>query len=163
MSRQAASTVEPTTEVLNMLKEDHEKVRELFEQFEQTEDDEERAAIIKAAIKELEVHADLEEKIIYPALRRCLEDDTLLNESLEEHHVVHLLIKEIKSARGKQGRRDAKFTVLAENVKHHIKEEEESLFPEALALDMDWESLSTKVEKRKTQLGSRESSRNRRR
>jgi hemerythrin superfamily protein len=122
MSKQVMNTVEPSAELLNMLKADHDKVKELFEQFEQTADQEERAAIIRSALKELEVHASLEEKIIYPALREHLEEDGLITESLEEHHVVHLLIKELKGARVKQERRDAKFTVLAENVKHHIKE-----------------------------------------
>lgn len=163
MSKQVASTVEPSTELLNMLKADHDKVKGLFEQFDQATDEEERGAIIKSAIKELEVHADLEEKIIYPALRQHLEDEDLITESIEEHHVVHVLIKELTGGRVKQDRRNAKFTVLAENVKHHIKEEEESLFPEALALDVDWESLSAKVEKKKAQFESKASHRKRRR
>ncbi|NGZ94533.1 MAG: hypothetical protein CV089_00105 [Nitrospira sp. WS110] len=163
MSNQTMSTVEPSTELLNMLKADHDKVKELFEQFEQTADEEERAAIIGSALKELEVHADLEEKIIYPAVREHLEDKELITESLEEHHVVHLLIKELKGARVKPERRDAKFTVLAENVKHHIKEEEESLFPEALALDLDWDGLTAKVEEKKAKLTSETSHAKRRR
>ncbi len=154
MSKHATMTVEPSTDLLNMLKEDHQKVKELFEQFEHTGDAEERAEIIKAAINELEVHAELEEKIIYPAFRDHLDEDHLINEALEEHHVVHLLIKELKGARGKAGRRDAKFTVLAENVKHHIKEEEKCLFPESLVMDLDLDALSAKVQNRKAQLTS---------
>lgn len=157
MSEQVMDTVESSTELLNRLKADHDKVKELFEQFEQTADGEERAAIIGSALKELEIHAELEEKIIYPALRERLESKELITEAVEEHHVVHLLIKELKGGRAKPDRRDAKFTVLAENVKHHMKEEEESLFPEAVALDMDWESLSAKVEKKKVQLESKRS------
>lgn len=154
MSKEVASTVEPSTELLNQLKADHDKVKELFEQFEQTADEEERAAIIGAALRELTVHAELEEKIIYPAVREHLEDKELITEAIEEHHVVHVLIKELKAGRIKQERRDAKFTVLAENVKHHIKEEEEHLFPEALALDLDWESVSARVDKKKAKLVS---------
>lgn len=157
MSHQVASAVESSTELLNRLKADHEKVKELFAQFEQTTDEEERAAIIKSAIKELEVHADLEEKIIYPAFQAHLEEERLITEAIEEHHVVHVLVKELKAGRVKQERRDAKFTVLAENVKHHIKEEEERLFPEVLALDIDWESLSAKVDKKRAQLESKAS------
>ena len=152
MSKQVANTVEPSTELLNMLKADHDKVKGLFEQFEQTTDEEERGAIIESALKELDVHAELEEKIFYPALREHLEEKELITESVEEHHVVRLLIKELKGVRVKQERRDAKFTVLTENVKHHIKEEEEHLFPEALILDLDWESLSARVEKKKAKL-----------
>ena len=154
MSKQVVSAAEPSTELLNVLKADPDNVKLLFEQFEQTADEEERTAIIWSALKELEVHADLEEKIFYPALREHLEDRELIIEAIEEHHVVHVLIKELKAVRVKQERRDAKFRVLAENVKHHVKEEEESLFAEALALDIDWESLSAKVEKKKAKLVS---------
>jgi hemerythrin superfamily protein len=154
MSKQATMTVEPSTDLLNVLKEDHQKVKDLFERFKQTEDAEERAEIIKTAINELEVHAELEEKIVYPAFRAHLEEDDLINAALEEHHVVHILIDELKGTRGNTGRRDAKFTVLVENVKHHIREEEEHLFPESLVLDLDWEALSAKVEKKKAQLTS---------
>lgn len=160
MSKQVITTIEPSepsTELLNMLKADHDKIKELFEQFERTADQEERGAIIRSALKGLEVHAELEEKIFYPAIRERLRDDKRITASFEEHHLVHLLINELKVARVKLERRDAKFTVLAENVKQHIKQEEESLFLEALAIDLNWESLSTKVEKRKTQLESQES------
>lgn len=152
MRNDAMMTAESSTDLLNALKEDHQRVKELFERFEQAVDAEERAEIIKTAISELEVHAELEEKIVYPAFRALLEEDDVLNEALEAHHVVHLLIRELKGGRGNTGRRDAKFNVLMENVKHHIKEEEERLFAESLILDLDWESLSAKVEKKRAQL-----------
>lgn len=154
MSPRAATTVESAVDILGMLKEDHKKVKGLFDRFEHTEDAEERTEIIKTALQELEVHAELEEKILYPAFREHLEEEDLIDEAFEEHHVVHLLIKELKGMRGKQSRRDAKFTVLAENVKHHIKEEEGSLFPQVEELDLDWEALSMKVEKKRAQLQS---------
>jgi hypothetical protein len=154
MRNDAMMTAEPSTDLLNVLKEDHQRVKEIFERFEQTVDAEERAEFIKAAINELEVHAELEEKIVYPAFRAHMEEDDLINGALEEHHIVHLLIKELKGTRGNTGRRDAKFNVLVQNVKHHVKEEEERLFAESLILDLDWESLSEKVEKKRVQLTS---------
>lgn len=163
MSKHPTMTAEPSTDLLNVLKDDHQRVKELFERFEQSADTEERAEIIKTAINELEIHAELEEKIIYPAFRAHLEDNHLLNEALEEHHVVHLLIKELKGTRGNTGRRDAKFNVLVQNVKHHVKEEEERLFAESLILDLDWESLSEKVEKKRVQLTSHKQPLNRKR
>jgi hypothetical protein len=154
MRNDAMMTAEPSTDLLNVLKEDHQRVKEIFQRFEQTVDAEERAEFIKAAINELEVHAELEEKIVYPAFRAHMEEDDLISGALEEHHIVHLLIKELKGTRGNTGRRDAKFNVLMENVKHHVKEEEERLFAESLILDLDWESLSAKVEKKRVQLTS---------
>ncbi|GKS57990.1 hemerythrin [Nitrospira sp.] len=154
MGPRAAATVELAVDVLGKLKNDHAKVKELFDQFEHAEDAEERATIIKTALQELEVHAQLEERILYPAFREHLKEEDMIDEAFEEHHVVHLLIKELKGSRAKQGRRDAKFMVLVENVKHHIREEEGSLFPEVEGLDLDWEALSAKVEKKRAQLES---------
>lgn len=152
MSTDVMMTAERSTDLLNVLKDDHERVKDLFERFDQTEDAEERAEIIKTTITELEVHDELEEKIVYPAFQVLLEEDDLINKAREGHHVVRLLIKELKGARGNTGRRKAKFNVLMENVKRHIKEEEGHLFAESLILDLDWESLSAKVEKKKAQL-----------
>ncbi|MGE0469320.1 MAG: hemerythrin domain-containing protein [Nitrospira sp.] len=154
MSNDAMMTAEPSTDLLNVLKEEHQSVKELLERFEQSAGGEERTEIIKTAINELEVHAELEEKFVYPAFRAHMEEDDLINGALEEHHIVHLLIKELKGTRGNTGRRDAKFTVLMENVKHHIQEEEERLFAESLILDLDWDALSAKVEKKRAQLTS---------
>ena len=154
MTRDSQGAVAETVDILDMLKEDHKRVKTLFEQFEQSEDPEEREEIIKTALHELEVHAELEEKLIYPAFREHVQEEDLMDEALEEHHVAHLLIKELKGARGKQQRRFAKFTVLGESVKHHIKEEEESMFPEVEDADVDWEALSEQVTKKRAKLDS---------
>ena len=155
MSGQSEVATEPATDVLAMLEEDHRRVKDLFERFERTDETDQREEILKTALHELEVHAELEEKLIYPAFRDHLEEPDLIDEALEEHHVVHLLIKELKGGRGRQQRRNAKFLVLAENVKHHIKEEEDSLFPKVENLELDWENLASRVTKKKTQLESR--------
>ena len=68
-----------------------------------------------------------------------------MNEALEEHHVVHLLIAELKKMTAGDERFDAKFTVLAENVKHHIKEEEGEMFPQVEESDLDWAYLAEKA------------------
>ena len=103
--------------VIDMLKEDHEKVKDLFEDFESTEG-EEQADIAATTIMELEVHADLEEKLIYPAIREHIDEDEMMNEAVEEHHLVHVLIKELKKLKPKDEVFQAKFKVLGELVKH---------------------------------------------
>ena len=140
-----------------MLREDHQKVKDLFEQFEQAEDNKEKQHIVETALMELEVHAKLEEGLIYPAIRPEIDDDDLMDEALEEHHVVHLLIAELKKMKSNSERFDAKFTVLGESVKHHIKEEEGEMLPKAEDADIDWEDLATQVMKRKDQLMSKRS------
>src|SRR5581483_4897420 len=83
-----------------------------------------KAESTKTAIQELEVHAQLEEKLIYPAIRAEIDEDEKMNEAVEEHHVVHVLIGELKKLKPSDERFQAKFSVLSELVKHHIEEEE---------------------------------------
>ncbi|MGZ8366883.1 MAG: hemerythrin domain-containing protein [Nitrospira sp.] len=137
--------------VIEMLKEDHEKVQGLFEEFESAEGSE-QADIAATAIMELEVHAELEEKLIYPAIREQIDEDEKMNEALEEHHLVHVLIKELKKLKPKDAVFQAKFKVLGELVKHHIEEEEGEMFPKAQKSQIDWETLETTVMKRKETL-----------
>ena len=134
--------------VIDMLKEDHEKVKDLFEDFESTEG-EEQADIAATTIMELEVHADLEEKLIYPAIREHIDEDEMMNEAVEEHHLVHVLIKELKKLKPKDEVFQAKFKILGELVKHHIEEEEREMLPKAQASEIDWEKLETAVMKRR--------------
>ena len=138
--------------VTDMLRDDHKKVKGLFEEFEQADDAKAKQRIVETALMELEVHSKLEEELIYPAIRAEIDDEVLMDEALEEHHVVHGLIGELKKMKPSDDRYDAKFTVLTENVKHHIKEEESDMFPQAEACEIDWEGLSSHVAKRKEQL-----------
>ena len=134
--------------VIEMLKDDHEKVKGLFEDFESAEG-REQAEIAATAIMELEVHADLEEKLIYPAIRKEIDEDEMMNEAVEEHHVVHVLIKELKKLKPKDEVFQAKFKVLGELVKHHIEEEEGEMLPKAQESEIDWEKLEAAVMKRR--------------
>jgi hemerythrin-like domain-containing protein len=119
----------------DLLREDHNNVKDLFRQFEEADDARTRRAIADEAIKELEVHSQIEEEIFYPAVRKQRdasgEMDATMNEADEEHHVADLLIAELKRMRGADEKFIAKFTVLAENVKHHIGEEEAEIFTKA--------------------------------
>jgi hypothetical protein len=138
--------------VTGMLREDHKKVKSLFKEFEQTENAKAKQRIVETALMELEVHAQLEEKLIYPAIRAEIDDEDLMDEAQEEHHVVHGVIAELKKMNPGNERYDAKFTVLGELCKHHIKEEEDEMLPKAEKSDIEWEDLSAQVMKRKDQL-----------
>ncbi|MBV6470995.1 MAG: hypothetical protein NBKEAIPA_02922 [Nitrospirae bacterium] len=146
-----AQTAGFTSTVFDMLKEDHQKVKGLFEDFE-TAEGRERGEIAKTAMQELDIHADLEERLIYPAIRATIDDDAMMNEAVEEHHVVHVLIAELKKLKPSDEKFQAKFSVLSELVKHHIEEEEEELLPKAEGCDINWEELEAKVLKRKETL-----------
>ena len=137
--------------VLTMLKADHKKVKALFAQFQEATP-EQQEDIAQTTIQELEIHAELEEGLIYPAIREGIDDDELMNEAKEEHHLVHILIDELKELKPSDDTFKAKFTLLGELVKHHVKEEEGEMFPQAQKAKIEWEELKMEVTGRKEQL-----------
>jgi hemerythrin superfamily protein len=132
-------------EAIALLQHDHEEVERLFRQFEKLTEraHKSREKIVKSVIRELAIHAAIEEMLFYPAVRtaalkatvRTLKEaaDTVL-ESLEEHHVVKWTLSELEKMSPEDERYEAKFTVLMESVRHHVEEEQEELFPKVRRL-----------------------------
>jgi hemerythrin-like domain-containing protein len=141
-------------DALQLLREDHKYIKELFKQFEDADDSRTKGRIVGESLTALEVHAEIEEKIFYPAVRKETDpDDGEMDEAEEEHHVVKLLIAELRNMKPTAERYDAKFTVLSENVKHHIDEEESEMLLKAAELGMPrLNELGAAMERRKLQL-----------
>ena len=141
----------PEKHAIAILMKDHDTVKELFDRFEKSESAAEREKIIAEALTELKIHAAIEEDIFYPAVRKHVGKD-LMNEADEEHHIARVLIAELdRDGRG-DDHRHAKFTVLAESVRHHMKEEEGEMLPKAKSLEMDFEALGQQLLDRKKEL-----------
>jgi len=134
-----------------LLKEDHERVKDLFQQFEKTTNRAAKKKIVRQALVELKVHAAIEEEIFYPAVRKPVGKE-IMNEADEEHHVAKLLIAELDAMDGSESHFDAKFKVLSENVRHHIKEEEDEMLPKAESVKIDFDALAEKMRQRKDHL-----------
>jgi hemerythrin-like domain-containing protein len=116
-----------------ILKEDHREVAKLFREIEDTTERAEKTrdtlfAEIKTA---LELHSQIEETILYPALEKVEKTHDLTLESEEEHKVVKELLLQLDSEDATTEEWTAKLTVLIENVEHHVEEEENDLFPKA--------------------------------
>jgi hypothetical protein len=141
----------PENHAIAILKKDHDAVKELFDKFEKAEKAAVKEKIIDQAVTALKLHAVLEEELFYPAVRAHVGSE-VMNEADEEHHVAKVLIAELDSPFGKNDHRDAKFTVLAESVRHHIKEEENQMLPKAKELDIDFEALGERMLNRKKEL-----------
>ena len=138
---------------IDMLKMDHDKVKSLFDQFEDEENSRTKRRIVKEALQELSIHATLEEELFYPAVRKKIDDDDdLMNEADEEHHVAKVLVAELERMKGTEDHYEAKFTVLSESVRHHIEEEEGKMLPKAEDTDIDFDALGEKMFRRKQQL-----------
>jgi len=119
-------------DAITLLKNDHAEVEKLFKSYEALGERayKSKEKLADRIITALSVHAAIEEQVFYPAIRAEVDgtkDDVL--ESIEEHHIVKWVLQEIKDTDPRDERFDAKVTVLIENVRHHVKEEEKDLFP----------------------------------
>ncbi|MGB6058722.1 MAG: hemerythrin domain-containing protein [Microthrixaceae bacterium] len=120
------------SDAITQLKDDHAKVEKLFKKYEDTTDRavKTRRKLVDQMIEELSVHAAIEEQVFYP-ISRVLSDEaeeqTL--ESLEEHHLVKIVLAELTKLEPDDERFHPKVTVLMENIRHHVEEEENDLFP----------------------------------
>lgn len=136
---------------IGLLKQDHNDLKDLFDRFEKTEDHAEKAKIAKEALNILKIHAVIEEEIFYPALDGKI-DSKVLDEADEEHHVAKMLVAELDQLGPAADRFAAKFKVLAESVRHHIKEEEHVLMPQAEDAQVDLAELGQQMQARRKQL-----------
>jgi hypothetical protein len=144
-------------DAIQILTADHREVSKIFEQFEKIKDKDdaaEKQSLVKRACTELTIHAQVEEEIFYPALREALKDDDLIDEAEVEHASAKQLIAELENMEPGDDLFDAKFTVLGEYVKHHVKEEREEMFPKAKKSKMDLKQLGQEIAERKEQMKS---------
>jgi hemerythrin superfamily protein len=120
---------------ITLLKNDHKTVEDLFKRFEKLGPRavKSKQDIVERFVRELTIHAAIEEMVFYPAVREAVEKgdvDTMVLESLEEHHIVKWVLWELERMDPADERFDAKVTVLIEHVRHHVEEEEKELFPQ---------------------------------
>jgi hemerythrin-like domain-containing protein len=142
-------------DAVKLIKDDHKKVKDLFRQFEKARSADRKKKIAEEVFQELEVHAEIEEEIFYPAAKAKADKEgkALVAEAVEEHHVVKVLIGELKALTEVNEQYEAKFTVLIENVEHHIEEEEKEMLPDAKkALGDDTGTLGDEMKARKEEL-----------
>jgi hemerythrin superfamily protein len=145
---------------LDLLIADHNRVRGLFARFQAAVDDDDTDTMAELAAtiaEELHVHTTIEEEVFYPAVRDTDDEiSSTVDEGLEEHHVVDVLLDEIADLEPGSDQWIAKMTVVIENVEHHAGEEEEELFPplrSSLGADR-LQSLGDELDAKKAALGA---------
>jgi hemerythrin superfamily protein len=140
-----------------LIKADHRKVEKLFKEFERTGGEKRKQDLVYEICTELEAHARIEEEIFYPAVASKVKksEEEMIKEAVEEHHLVKVTIGELRQMRSSDPQFDAKVTVLIENVRHHVEEEEQEMLPEAEEVlgEGRLAELGEKVMERKRQLG----------
>lgn len=145
----------PQTKALDatrLLKADHKHVSDLFEQFESSRSTSKKQALVLEICQELTVHAQIEEEIFYPAVQKVLKDKTLVPEARVEHETLKYLIAKISETAPGSEEYDASVIVLSEYVKHHVKEEQNEVFPKVKESKLDLVELGTQLAARKEEL-----------
>jgi hypothetical protein len=148
----------PNKNAIQVLEEDHVKVEKAFEQFEKLgeEDSEQKQQIVSTVLSDLKVHTVIEEELFYPRLLEATSGDEDVEDLLDEAEVEHTsakeLIAQIEAMDPGERLYDAKFTVLCEYVKHHVKEERNEIFPKAKRSDLDLDAIGEELENRKMEL-----------
>jgi len=139
------------TDAISLLQADHRKVEGLFKDFEKTDSKAEKGKIASKICLELRVHTAIEEELVYPPAHEAIEED-LVDEAIVEHAGAKDLIKQIEGMRPGEDLYDAKVKVLSEYIKHHVKEEENEMFPQLRKSGIDLKELGIELKDRKAEL-----------
>lgn len=142
-------------DAISLLKADHKNVKNAFDEYKKLGDQafKTKKKLADEICADLELHTRLEEEIIYPAFRKAVKDaKPLADEAKVEHDSAKELIKQIKGMNAEDDLFDAKVTVLSEHIDHHVKEEEDEMFPLLNKTSVDLEELGKRMETRKQEL-----------
>jgi len=142
-------------DAIALLKTDHKEVRTMIEQFNKSRSETKQAQLAEQICSALEIHAEIEEEIFYPAARQALrKNDDLIDEAEVEHASVKELIAKIRAGSPGDGLWEAQVKVLGEYVNHHVKEEEGEIFPKVRNTKLDLKAIGEQMAARKSELGA---------
>jgi hemerythrin superfamily protein len=139
-------------DAIALLRADHKLVSELFEAYEKSRSVSKKKQLVSQICTELSVHAQVEEEIFYPAVKQALKDKELIPEATVEHATLKDLIAQVEGIEPDGEMFDAKIKVMSEYVKHHVKEEQNEIFPKAKATHLDMIELGSQLSERKAEL-----------
>jgi hypothetical protein len=161
--RKSAGTARGRMDALKLLKEDHDRVDEMFKRYDRMkEGDERKQQLLQTILEEVRVHAQVEEELFYPALSALFEEGgkdkerELIEEADVEHETVKWLMEQLEGEQSDEGMRDARVKVMGEYIRHHVEEEEGQIFKAAKKVDLDLEELGRQMDARKRQLKGEE-------
>lgn len=155
MLKTVAQKLDPQQDAIDLLKKDHREVEALFKQFKAADDKRSKRALARRICTELDIHAKIEEKFFYRIAKRdAPESADTVNEGIVEHEGVKRLVKQLSTMDASDELFDARMTVLEEYVKHHVKEEETSMFPKIVEGDVDLKALGQTLAQARRKLQS---------
>jgi hemerythrin superfamily protein len=155
MPTNARSTPTKRPDAVALLMQDHRDVEKIFKDFDKAgkaDDERGKADAVHRICVALTAHAEIEEEIFYPAVRKAIKEEGIMDEAEVEHAGIKGLVEELKEMRAGENLYDAKVTVLMEYVKHHVKEEEGEMFPKARKAKLDLDALGAEMSQRKREM-----------
>lgn len=151
-SKAARKAPAATPDAIALLKADHRAVSALFADYEAAHSSASKKSIVSKICTALAVHAQIEEEIFYPDVKAAMKDKLLVPEATVEHAGVKELIGQLEGVAPNGEMYDAKVKVLSEYVKHHVKEEQNEMFPKVKETSLDLAALGARLAARKTEL-----------
>jgi hemerythrin superfamily protein len=156
----SASPPAQQSKAIESLREDHRRVEKLFGEFETADNGEKKQQLVRQICSELILHTALEEEIFYPACRKALEEagKEMMNEAQVEHDSTKFLIADLQQAEPDDPYLDSKVSVLSEQIKHHVAEEEkpgDGILAQALSHQVETPELASRLQQRKQELQGR--------
>lgn len=137
---------------------DHKAVKKMFTEYRELAEArgssrEKKRQLAEQICRELTVHTQLEDEIFYPAVRKAIKEDLMMDEAGVEHASAKELIGQLQSSSpGEDDHYDAKVKVLGEYIDHHVKEEEGEMFPKVKKSDLDLDALGEEIAARKDEI-----------
>ncbi|HSI48573.1 MAG TPA: hemerythrin domain-containing protein [Ideonella sp.] len=152
----AGKTTGRAPDAITLLRADHAEVKKLFKEYEKLAKAEapaeDRSSMALSICEMLTVHAQIEEEIFYPAAREVLPEGDLVDEATVEHASAKDLIAQIEAGKPDDALYDAKVKVLGELIDHHVKEEQDEMFPKVKKAGMDTKAVGAQLAARKAEL-----------
>jgi hemerythrin superfamily protein len=139
-------------DAIALLRADHRKVSTLFAEYARSDAPPRKKALVKEICTELSVHAQIEEELFYPAAKLAMGDHELIPEALVEHASLRALIAAVENTEPGGEDFEARMQVLGEYVTHHVREEQNEMFPKAKATSLDLTELGARLAERKAVL-----------
>jgi hemerythrin superfamily protein len=147
-----AKNAADNSNAIDLLTEDHKMVKRMFKEFDKNKESAEatdKEELVGEICDALELHAEIEEQIFYPAARAAIGDDDMMNEAEVEHAAAKGLIEQLRGMDPSDELYDAKVTVLSEQIDHHVEEEEKEMFPKVKKAKLDLEALGEQMQEMK--------------
>jgi hemerythrin superfamily protein len=147
----------PEEDAIALLRADHDKVEDLFSRYEEIKygrSDSEKKRLVNEICREIRTHAALEQELFYPEVRAEIADDDLMNEAAVEHAGIARLVSELETMDVADDMMNAKMHVLEAYITHHVREEEENIFPRARESELDMTALAARLIRRRSGLSS---------